>query len=57
MDQVEVMMCLGPICTEKHETAKRLAQRIKTVLDVVKATGMRSCENPVTAIKNAHALP
>ncbi|MGB3244433.1 MAG: hypothetical protein WBB25_07860, partial [Sulfitobacter sp.] len=28
------MMCLAPIWTEKHETAKRLAKRIKTVLDV-----------------------
>ncbi|PVZ50541.1 site-specific integrase [Thalassobacter stenotrophicus] len=41
VDQAEVMMCLGPIWTEKHETAKRLAQRIKTVLDVAKAKGMR----------------
>ncbi|KGL00090.1 integrase [Thalassobacter sp. 16PALIMAR09] len=57
VDQAEVMMCLGPIWTEKHETAKRLAQRIKTVLDVAKAKGMRSGENPVTAIKDAQALP
>ena len=26
IDQPEVMMCLAPIWTEKHETAKRLAQ-------------------------------
>ena len=55
--QPEVMMCLAPIWTEKHETAKRLAQRIKTVLDVARSKGFRSGENPVTAIKDAHALP
>ena len=56
IDQPEVMMCLAPIWTEKHETAKRLAQRIKTVLDVARSRGFRSGENPVTAIKDAHAL-
>ncbi len=57
IDQPEVMMCLSPIWTEKHETAKRLAQRIKTVLDVAKSKGFRSGENPVTAIHDAQALP
>lgn len=55
--QPEVMMCLGPVWTEKHETARRLAQRIKTVLDVARSKGFRSGENPVTAIKDAGALP
>ncbi|WP_416882853.1 tyrosine-type recombinase/integrase [Marivita sp.] len=55
--QPEVMMCLAPIWTEKHETAKRLAQRIKTVLDVARSKGFRSGENPVTAIKEAGVLP
>lgn len=55
--QPEVMMCLAPIWTEKHETAKRLAQRIKTVLDVARSKGFRDGENPVTAIKDAGALP
>jgi integrase len=57
IDQPEVMMCLSPIWTEKHETAKRLAQRIKIVLDVAKSRGFRSGENPVTAIRDAGALP
>ena len=57
IDQPEVLMCLSPIWTEKHETAKRLAQRIKTVLDVAKSKGFRSGENPVTAIKDAKVLP
>jgi integrase len=55
--QPEVLMCLSPIWTAKHETARRLAQRIKTVLDVAKSKGFRSGENPVTAIKEAKVLP
>jgi len=55
--QPEVMMCLTPIWTEKYETAKRLAQRIKTVLDVARSKGFRSGENPVKAIKEAESLP
>lgn len=55
--QPEAMMCLSPIWTEKHETAKRLAQRIKTVLDVAKSKGFRDGENPITSIKDAGVLP
>lgn len=55
--QPEVLMCLSPIWTEKHETAKRLSQRIKTVLDVAKSKGFRDGENPVTAVKDAGVLP
>ncbi len=55
--QPEVLMCLSPIWTEKHETAKRLSQRIKVVLDVAKSKGLRSGENPVTGIKDARVLP
>jgi integrase len=55
--QPEVLMCLSPIWTAKHETAKRVAQRIKTVLDVAKSQGFRSGENPVTAIQDAQVLP
>ncbi len=57
IDQPEVLMCLSPIWTEKHETAKRLSQRIKTVLDVAKSKGFRSSENPVTAIREGKVLP
>ncbi|WP_299376354.1 site-specific integrase [uncultured Tateyamaria sp.] len=55
--QPEVLMCLAPIWTDKHETAKRLAQRIKTVLDVAKSKGFREGENPVTAVREAKVLP
>ena len=57
IDQPEVLMCLSPIWTDKHETARRLSQRIKIVLDVAKSKGFRSDENPVTAIKDAQVLP
>lgn len=57
IDQPEILMCLSPIWTEKHETARRLAQRLKVVLDVAKSKGFRSGENPVTAIKDAGVLP
>ena len=55
--QPEVLSCLSPIWTAKHETARRVAQRIKTVLDVAKSKGFREGENPVTAIKDADVLP
>ena len=55
--QPEILMCLSPIWTDKHETARRLAQRIKAVLDVAKSKGFRSGENPVTAIRDAKVLP
>lgn len=55
--QPEVLMCLSPIWTDKHETARRLAQRIKTVLDVARSRGFRDAENPVTAVKDAGVLP
>jgi integrase len=55
--QPEVLMCLSPVWTAKHETAKRLAQRIKTVLDVAKSSGFREGENPVTAVREAEVLP
>ena len=55
--QPEVLICLSPIWTEKHETARRVSQRIKAVLDVAKSKGFRTGENPVTEIKDAQVLP
>jgi len=55
--QPEVLQCLTPIWTEKHETARRVSQRIKAVLDVAKSKGYRDGANPVTDIKDAHVLP
>lgn len=44
--QPEVLQVLLPVWTEKHETAKRLAQRIKAVLDVAKSKGFREFRAP-----------
>ena len=55
--QPEVLACLSPIWTAKPETARRLAQRIRTVLDVARSKGFRTGENPVTAIRDAKVLP
>lgn len=56
-NQPQVLDVLGPIWTEKHETAKRLAQRIKIVLDVARSKGFRDGENPVSVIRDANVLP
>jgi integrase len=53
----EVLMCLSPIWTEKNETASRVSQRIKIVLDVAKSRGVRDGENPVTTVRDAGVLP
>ncbi|MGJ5619075.1 hypothetical protein [Sulfitobacter sp. MF3-043] len=45
IDQPEVMMCLAPIWTEKHETAKRLAHR--------RATGQIKCDPGVRHVPDA----
>ena len=55
--QPEILQILSPIWTEKHETAKRVAQRVKAVLDVAKSKGFRDGENPVTTIRDARVLP
>ncbi|MEL6689217.1 MAG: hypothetical protein AAFP28_02755 [Pseudomonadota bacterium] len=52
----EVLMCLSPIWAEKHETARWLAQQIKTVLDVARSKGYHEGESPVLAISNSGAL-
>lgn len=55
--QPEVLSVLSPIWTEKHETARRVSQRIKAVLDVARSKGFREGENPVTAIHEGGVLP
>jgi len=39
--QPEVLMRLSPIWTEKHETSKRFAQRIMTILDMARSKKFR----------------
>jgi integrase len=51
----EVLKVLEPIWLEKPETARRVRQRLKTVLDWARAAGHRSGDNPVDLI--GEALP
>lgn len=56
VDQVltaDILKALTPIWLEKPETARRLRQRIGTVLDWAKAAGFRSGDNPVADIHKA----
>lgn len=46
----EIVALLSPIWFEKPETAKRVKQRIATVLDDVKGKGHLSGENPVAGV-------
>jgi integrase len=56
VDQVQtpdILKALTPICLTKPETARRVRQRIGTVLDWAKAAGYRSGDNPVDEISKA----
>lgn len=55
--QPEVLQVLSPIWTAKHETARRVAQRMKAVLDVARSRGHREGENPVTVVMDGRVLP
>lgn len=71
VDRIEtpdILRVLTPIWLEKPETARRVRQRIGTVLDWAKASGFRQGENPVagvtkglsrqtTMVKHHEALP
>jgi hypothetical protein len=53
IDQVttpEIVAALSPIWFEKHETARRLKQRIATVFDDAKGKGHIAGENPVAGV-------
>jgi integrase len=51
----DLLTVLAPIWLTKPETARRVRQRISTVLDWAKAAGHRTGDNPVTGI--AKGLP
>jgi len=51
----DVLQVLSPIWLEKAETARRVRQRIATVMDWAHAAGHRSGENPVQGV--AKGLP
>ena len=47
----DVLRVLSPIWLTKPETARRVRQRISTVLDWAKAAGFRSGDNPVEGVE------
>ena len=47
IESADVLKALTPIWNTKPETARRLKQRIRVVLDWAKASGYRSGDNPV----------
>ena len=49
----DVLKVLSPIWTTKHETAKRLKQRLSTIFDWAKGAGYYPHENPVNGLKRA----
>lgn len=49
----DVLKVLTPIWTEKHETAKRLKQRLAAIFDWAKGAGHYPHENPVNGLKKA----
>lgn len=55
-DQKHVLQYLEPIWNTKHETGRRVMQRIAKVLDVATAKQYRSGENPVEIVKRANVL-
>lgn len=50
IDTPDILRVLTPIWLEKPETARRVRQRIGTVLDWAKAAGFRHGENPVAGV-------
>jgi hypothetical protein len=53
IDTPEILKALSPIWLTKQETARRVRQRIGTVLDWAKAAGFRTGNNPVEEISKA----
>ncbi|MFZ1725476.1 MAG: integrase arm-type DNA-binding domain-containing protein [Albidovulum sp.] len=49
----DILAVLQPIWTEKHDTARRVKQRMATVFDWAKGSGHLKGENPITGIKRA----
>ena len=55
VDTPDILRVLSPIWLTKPETARRVKQRIGTVLDWAKASGLRDGENPIGGV--AKGLP
>ncbi|MGY3506916.1 MULTISPECIES: phage integrase central domain-containing protein [unclassified Bradyrhizobium] len=46
-----MLLVLSPVWLSKPETARRIRQRIATVLDWAKAAGYRKGDNPVDGVR------
>ncbi|MGM0583753.1 MAG: tyrosine-type recombinase/integrase [Pseudomonadota bacterium] len=51
VEQADVLRVLAPIWTEKPETARRVRQRLRTVLDWARTAGHREGINPVEGVE------
>ena len=51
IDQSDVLRVLAPIWTEKAETARRVRQRVRTVMDWARAAGYFEGVNPVEGVE------
>ena len=49
----DIVRVLSPLWTEKHETAKRLSQRLSRIFDWAKGRGLYPHENPVNGVRKA----
>ena len=49
----DILRALEPIWTGRHDTAKRVMQRLSTIFDWAKGAGHYPHENPVSAIRRA----
>jgi integrase len=50
VDQSDILRILAPIWTTKPETARRVRQRLRTVLDWARTAGYRDGNNPVDGV-------
>lgn len=51
IEQSDILRVLAPIWTEKPETARKLKQRLRTVLDWARTAGHREGMNPVEGVE------
>ena len=55
VEQADILKVLAPIWTEKAETARRVRQRLRTVLDWSRTAGHRDGINPVEGVEKGLA--
>ncbi|MEM6358167.1 MAG: tyrosine-type recombinase/integrase [Pseudomonadota bacterium] len=53
MEQADILRVLGPIWVDKAETARRVRQRLRVILDWARTAGHRQDVNPVEGVERA----